>query len=207
MSLVDAKASLDKISKSLDTKLDAREFLIRNTRDIVTLASQAIISIHKEDIRTAKVKINKATKLLEKYRKKSKGGLNKYLQMPEQELVEASALLCIVQKKNIPSIKSLNVSEESYVLGLLDCIGECKRLVYDKIRKDKVKEASRVFELMEDLYLHLYPFAAQDKILREARRKLDVNRILVENVRATLTEDIRRTKLLSDIVKSKLMNQ
>jgi len=31
-----------------------------------------------------------------------------------------------------------------------------------------------------------------DKIVKEARRKLDVNRILVEETRAVITEEIRR---------------
>ncbi len=32
----------------------------------------------------------------------------------------------------------------------------------------------------------------EDKIVKEARRKLDVNRILVEETRAVITEEIRR---------------
>ena len=63
------------------------------------------------------------------------------------------------------------------------------------------KEAIRIFGIMEDLYQHLYPFAAFDKIVKEARRKLDVNRILVEDVRAALTEEIRRADLIDAIRK------
>ena len=47
---------------------------------------------------------------------------------------------------------------ESYVLGLLDCVGELKRQVFDKIRIDKIDEAIRIFEIMENLYLQLYTF-------------------------------------------------
>jgi len=54
---------------------------------------------------------------------------------------------------------------------------------------------------MENLYLHLYPFASYDKILKEARRKLDINRVLVENARGALTEEIRRTDLINAIKK------
>ena len=62
----------------------------------------------------------------------------------------------------------------------------------DNIRKDKLKESNRIFNVMENLYLILYPFAMFDKIVKEARRKLDVNRSLVEESRAIITEEIRR---------------
>jgi len=42
--------------------------------------------------------------------------------------------LAVIENKEFPSLKSLKVSEESYILGLLDCIGELKRLVLDNIR-------------------------------------------------------------------------
>jgi translin len=97
----------------------------------------------------------------------------------------------------------MSVSDESYVLGLLDCIGELKRQVFDKIRIGDSKEAARIFEIMENLFLYLYPFATYDKIVKEARRKLDVNRVLVEDVRAALTEEIRREDLINAIKKIK----
>ena len=129
--------------------------------------------------------------------------MSRYIITPEQEFVEAQTLLYIVENKQISSHKNMKVSEESYVLGLLDCIGELKRLVLDNIREGKSKEAQRIFSIMENLYLNLYPFASYDKILKEARRKLDVDRILLEDCRTILTEEIRRKKLIDAINKIK----
>jgi translin len=100
-------------------------------------------------------------------------------------------------------MSTLGVRPESYILGLLDCIGELKRLIYDKIRTGDPKEAIRIFEIMEGLYQELYPFATFDKIVKETRRKLDVNRILVEDARSALTEEIRRTDLINAITELK----
>ncbi len=203
MSLRNVKSSLGTIAKSLSDSQDSREYLIKNTREVVILCSQAIINIHKGDRKSAKSKIKKAQTMLKSYRKKADGEFQRYLLTPEQELVEANALLAVVEKKNIPNHKTMSVSDESYVLGLLDCIGELKRQVFDKIRVGDSKEALRIFEVMENLYLYLYPFATYDKIVKEARRKLDVNRVLVEDVRAALTEEIRRTDLINAIKKIK----
>ena len=201
MSLRNVKSSLESITKSLSASQNSRENLIKNTREVIILCSQAIINIHKGERKEAKSKIKKAQTLLKSFKRKANGEFQRYLLTPEQELVEANALLAVVEKKTIPNHKALSVSDESYVLGLLDCIGELKRLVFDKIRVGDSKEGVRIFEIMENLYLYLYPFATYNKIVKEARRKLDVNKVLVEDVRASLTEEIRRADLINAIKK------
>ncbi len=145
--------------------------------------------------------MKQADKLLKKYKKKATGELRRYLITPEQEFVEAACLIAIVEKKEIPSDKKLSVMPESYVLGLLDCVGELKRMVFDKIRVGKIDEATRIFDVMENLYLHLYTFSLYDKVVKEARRKIDVNRILVDDVRSAITEEKRRSELIKTLQK------
>lgn len=203
MSLKNVKTSLSKISKSLNDMQNSREYLIKNTREVILLCSQSIISIHRSDIEAGRKKAEHAKKLLDEIRKKSKADLYRYIITAEQELVEASAFISVVEKSDIPSAESLGVRGESYILGLLDCIGELKRLVYDSIRVGKANDAKKFFEMMENLYLFLYPFAVYDKIINETRRKLDVNRILIEDARAAVTEEIRRSALIDAINKHK----
>ena len=203
MGLKNVRTSLPKISKELERTNSSREFLIKNNRSVVINCSQAIISIHKKDLVTAKKKIKKAKEELTKLKQKAGGDLNRYVLTPEQELVEAVSLLSIIEGKDIPSYKSLKISGESYILGLLDCIGELKRQVIDTIRVGNLKKAESLFDVMENLYLMLYPFATYDKIVKESRRKLDVNRSLVEDTRTILTEEIRRQELIVTINKAK----
>ena len=203
MTIKNVKSSLPLISKNLEKTNSKREFLIKNNRETVILCSQAIISIHKNDLSTAKKKIAKAKSELTKLKQKSTGDLVRYIITPEQEFVEAASLLAVIEGKEIPSVKSLKVSDESYILGLLDCIGEIKRQVIDKIRVGDSRRATKLFDIMENLYLLLYPFASYDKIVKEARRKLDVNRMLVEETRSVLTEEIRRQELIKAIKKKK----
>ena len=203
MTLKNVKSSLDTISKSLADVQDNREFLLKNTREIIILCSRSIISIHKEDLKTAKKNLIEVDLLLKKYRKKATSNLRRYLITSEQEYVEAASLLAVVEGKEIPSDKKLKVMEESYVLGLLDCVGELKRMVFDKIRIGDTNNALRVFEIMENLYLHLYTFSMYDKVVKEARRKIDVNRILVDDVRGAITEEKRRSELIKALNKLK----
>jgi len=199
MTLKNVKISLNKITKSLGEVQDSREFLLKNTREIIILCSRSIIAVHKGDLTEGKKNLKQADILLKKYKKKATGQLRRYLITPEQEFVEAVCLIAIVEKKEIPSDKKLAVMPESYVLGLLDCVGELKRRVFDKIRIGEIDEATKIFEVMEDLYLQLYTFSMYDKVVKEARRKIDVNRILVDDVRSAITEEKRRTELIKTL--------
>ena len=201
MTLKNVKTSLNKISKSLGDIQDSREFLLKNTREIIILCSKSIIAVHKGELTRGKNNLKQADILLKKYKKKATGGLERYLITPEQEFVEAACLIAIVEKKEIPSDKKLSVMPESYVLGLLDCVGELKRMVFDKIRIGKIDEATRIFDVMENLYLNLYTFSLYDKVVKEARRKIDVNRILVDDVRSAITEEKRRNELIKTLQK------
>ena len=205
MTLKNVKPSLNKIAKSLSEIQDAREFLLKNTREIIILCSKSIISVHTGDMKSAKNNLKQADLLLKKYKKKATSDLRRYMIMPEQEFVEASSLIAIVEKNEIPSEKELDVMPESYVLGLMDCVGELKRMIFDKIRIGDIDNASRIFEIMENLYLHLYPFSMYDKVVKEARRKIDVDRILVDDVRGAITEEKRRSELIKAL--NKLQNR
>ncbi|MCA9819478.1 MAG: RNA-binding protein, partial [Nitrosarchaeum sp.] len=173
-----------------------REFLLKNTREIVIICSKAIIGVHGGELKTAKKNLKQANLLLKRYQKKATGDLRRYLVTPEQEYVEAVCLVAITEKKEIPTNKMLGVMPESYILGLLDCIGELKRMVFDRIRTGDIDEATRIFEIMEWLYLNLSSFALYDKVIKEVRRKIDVNRILVDDSRGIITEEKRRSELI-----------
>lgn len=180
--------SLEAIVNNLQQAHDSREFLIRNTRDAVLMSGRAIIEIHRGNYGEAEQMIAKAAGMIESYRKKAGRGQKHLLTTPEQEMVEASALLAVVRGRQIPSPTVLGVSDEGYALGLMDALGEIKRHVVDLLRRDQMRAARSAFKSMEDLYAMLYPFVAMDRVLRESRRKMDVGRIQLEDARVLLVQ-------------------
>ena len=72
MALKNVKSSLKGISKTLKASNESREFLIKNTRDVVILCSHSIIATHNGDLRTARQKIKKAEVILKNNQKKAK---------------------------------------------------------------------------------------------------------------------------------------
>ena len=79
MALKNVKSSLHEISKLLKASNASREFLIKNTRDVVILSSHSIIAAHKGDLKLAKQKIKKAESVLIKIKKKQKKVLKNIL--------------------------------------------------------------------------------------------------------------------------------
>jgi len=66
MTLKNVNISLNKIEKTLSEVQDAREFLLKNTREIIILCSRSIISVHKGDMKSAKNSLKHADSLLKK---------------------------------------------------------------------------------------------------------------------------------------------
>ncbi len=197
--LLNIESSLNEIDRNLKDVQERREKLIKGTRDIIMLCSKSIISLHQGDAENATGSMSQAKKLLDELRTVAKQDLRRYTGVAEQELVEAHALLAIMEKHQIPSMTDLNVTGESYLNGLLDCVGEIKRLVYDRMRSGSDEDVEKLFVVMEQIYGSIFPFAGYDNIVSGLRKKLDVARILIEDIRAVVTEESRRRAMIKAV--------
>lgn len=195
----DMQGSLDAIDKDLKDVQERREKLIKGTRDIVMLCSKSIIAMHHGEFDGAGKDMGQAKAMLAEFRGYAKSDLYKYIAVAEQELVEAYTLRAVMEGSPLPKMDDLEVSGPSYLTGLLDSVGEIKRLVYDRMRSGRGKDAEALFATMEDIYGAVYPFAVYDNIVAGLRKKLDVARMLIEDVRATVTEESRRKALIDAV--------
>ncbi len=195
------ETSLASASKKLDEISARRERLIKESRDIISLSSKAIVSVHTRNLGAARRFCIQARKQLDILRKVAETDLTRYIVVPEQEYVECSVIIAVTEGMTIPSVEDLGVTIASYLLGLLDVVGELKRSVYDRIRQDDLVSAESMFATMEILYTMISPFAVYDNIIQGVRRKIDVARILIEDTRATVTEEVRRTEFVTAVNK------
>jgi len=174
------------------TQLERRELVLKETRDVISACSRSIIDVHTRKPKDAEKELSKAKNLLHSLKKSSDGSVSRYLVSPEAEFVEASAVIALAKGKSVPSMESLDASPEAYLLGLLDAVGELKRLVLDSILQRKLARAKHYFEVMEELYSMCSPLAVFDHVVNGARRKIDVARMLVEDTRGLLAEEMGR---------------
>jgi translin len=193
------ESSLRLASKKLDLISSRRERLIKDSRDIISLSAKTIINIHTLNYAEAKTLSREAKNRLDELRQVAGSDLVRYILMPEQEYVESSVMMSITNKKPLPSLEKLGVAPSSYILGLLDAIGELKRSIYDNIRQNEIREAEEKFGMMESFYTLLSPFAVYDNIVQGVKRKLDVARMIIEDTRAAITEETRRSEFMSAV--------
>lgn len=196
MALEKLQATLKKSSTELDDVEQRREVLIKETRGVIMKCSKSIMALHRGKFEDATKLLEEAQAELGSLRTHVRGDLERYLINAEQEFVEAYQLKCVCEKTRLAGIDDLNVATSSYLLGLLDSIGEIKRMIYDNLRTERTSEALNLFALMEDLYSSIYPFSVYDNIVPGIKRKLDVAKLLIENARSTLTEESNRNLLI-----------
>jgi translin len=190
------KTTLKKITLELDDVEHRRELLIKGTRGVIIKCSKSIMALHRGRFEDAAKLVDEAQAELRSLKTHVHEDLERYLVSAEQELVEAYQLMRVYEKTSLAGIDDLNVATSSYLLGLLDCIGEIKRMIYDNLRTERTSDALILFALMEDLYSSIYPFSVYDNIIPGIKRKLDVAKLLIENTRSTLTEESSRNLLI-----------
>jgi translin len=72
-------------------------------------------------------------------------------------------------------------------------------MVYDRMRVGKAGDATKLFAIMQDLYSIVYPFSVYDNLIPGLRRKLDVSKMLIEDIRAVITEETRRAIMIDAV--------
>lgn len=195
------RRSLKSMEARFSQQLERRDRVIKGSRDVISASSRAIISVHLGKKKEGERELSRAKALLKELKRDADGSVARYIVSPETEVVEASVVISLSKGKPLPSMESLDASPEAYLLGLLDAVGELKRLVLDSILRRDLGGAKKYFGVMEELYAACSPLAVYDHVVNGARRKIDVARMLVEDTRGLLAEEIGRNSVSSSMAR------
>ena len=193
-----SKTELSRLQQQITEYDKTREKLLDLTRKIIRLAGWAIIQIHRRQIAKARGTLKEAEGLIadvsgllkERFEFRQVG----YVIVAFQELAEAKILLGFVARKKLLTQREVGVDWVPYLLGLLDSVGELRRMTMDRLKVGDVKDAERAFESMETIYEDLLSLD-RTSIIPNFRRKMDTARKLIESTRADVVGDIRRVSL------------
>ena len=197
----EVKKSLKTMEAKFSSQLERRDRVLKDSRDVIAACSRAIINVHTGRMKEAEKEHATAKSLLASLKRSSGGSASRYLVSPEAEFVEASAVIALAKGREVPSMESLGASPEAYLLGLLDTVGELKRLVLDSILQRKLAHGKEYFAVMEELYSLCSPLAVYDHVVNGARRKIDVARMLVEDTRGLLAEEMGRESVSNSMAR------
>ncbi len=192
------KRDLTSIQKQLVHYDEAREAVLNLSRTATRLAGSSILEIHRGDMESASNTLRKVEQTLSKIEilandfsefKTSSGVVVAF-----QEYVEAMTLRSFAQSERIPTISELKTDNRSYVLGLLDAVGEFRRMALNSLRRGEVKRAEKLLGSMEGIYDDLQTLE-HTSIIPTFRVKMDADRRIIESTRGDVVTEVRRYAL------------
>ena len=192
------KKDLASIQKQLILYDEVREEILSLSRTATRLASSTILDIHRGDASSATAGIGKAEQTLSKIESSSESfpefRTSQSVVVAYQEYVEASTLREFAESNRIPNMSELRAEYRSYLLGLLDAVGEFRRMALNSLRKGDVAKAEKMLEGMEGIYDDLQTLE-HTSIIPTFRVKMDAARRIIESTRGDVVTEVRRFSL------------
>jgi translin len=193
-----SKSDIQRIQAELLSYDKARERLQTLTRNATRLCSWAIIQVHRGKLGQASKTLTEAKRLLDELQ----GLLSAHAELPQfgqvlvafQEYAEAKLLFQMKKNGKLASLRDVGTSSTAYLLGMLDFVGEMRRMTLDALRKGNADEAQTLLSRMERVYEDLMSLD-RTSILPSFRRKLDAARRILEATRGDVATDLRRVSL------------
>jgi len=156
------QASIDKAVSACSASGEKRQELLSDAKENADRAADILLRLYR--------------RLADDYGRNWRRDLitHQLFAIPEQEVIEAFSLLAVLGQTDIPTSTihflmrvpgeygktraSLTVSGEAYVFGLLDCVGELDRVIFDSLKNNQTEFLKRIFKKMEELYTELERF-------------------------------------------------
>ncbi len=196
------RESIDSARSVLDELDQAREELIRLSREAIRESGRAIVEVHRGDLESALRHMERCEDATMKLLSLASG----YPQLlytglvnnAVSEYVEARLFISIVVEGRLPGYGELagrGVPLVPYLQGLGDLVGEIKRLSLELVREGRYNDAWALLEVAEAVYLELQSLDYPDALLPGVRRKADVARRIVDDLKAMLVDLGKRDEL------------
>ncbi|HXZ90470.1 MAG TPA: hypothetical protein VEG61_05355 [Candidatus Dormibacteraeota bacterium] len=176
----------------------AREQLQTLTRTVTRLCSWAIIQVHRGNLSQANKTISDAKDSLDALQTL----LSSHAELPQfgqvlvafQEYAEAKLLYHLKRTGKLAALSEVGTGSTAYLLGMLDFVGEMRRMILDCLRHGNAEEAQKLLSAMESIYEDLMSLD-RTSILPNFRHKLDAVRRILETTRGDVATDLRRVSL------------
>ena len=189
----------DKIHLSFETITRVRDQALIQSRQVVVHAAHAIRAIHREDHIQAHEELEQAQALTKELRLALSAYPSLYYagytQDAIKEYVEASITCALIENRPLPSPEELEVEYATYLNGLAESSGELRRRSLDVMRQNRLDEAQRLLNCMDDIYAVLVTMDYPDAITNGLRRQTDLVRSILERTRGDLTISQREEQL------------
>ena len=168
------------IRKDLDEFEEKREQTIQKSRRIIQLSKQIIYSVHRDELEQAENLINEIkTRVKDLPEHYYDTDMHK---VAMQEYVEALCYFEFVKNKRMPTRKDLDVTTETYLLGLCDLTGELVRKAVAYVIKRDFDKVKNIKSLVEEIYGEFLKFNLRNGLLRKKSDSIKWNLTKLEDI-------------------------
>lgn len=193
----------DGVRSILDARFAAREKAITESRKVIRAAANGIRALHRSDWDDAGQLISESGSRLQTI-------VDALTENPElmshgvvhdaaKEYSEAQITQAVFTGSDIPSFADLGVDPVPYLHGLGEAVGEMRRRMLDLLRAEKLAEAEKLLDEMDEIVDQLAQIDYPDGMTNGLRRTTDVSRSLVERSRSDLTATVVQERLRQDL--------
>jgi translin len=179
--LVSLIEEIGRIEKDILGLEERRDAVMALSRMIIRSAGKMITAVHAGNNAACLKEASFLGEAIKRMRKMEKG-LEFYSLQAHQEYVEAFSFMIMVREMRIPRMAELGEGSVSYLLGLMDTVGELKREIFDRLRNGDRDSALVYFGIMEEIYDSSLPLRFPNSIMPDFRKKQDVARIQIEGL-------------------------
>ncbi|TAK29728.1 MAG: haloacid dehalogenase [Chloroflexota bacterium] len=195
----DLEQHMDKVRQHLTEKYAARERALQSSRETIRHSSNSIRAVHRGEFDRAESLIAQAGTCLAEARKVLIDHPDifyaGFFQDAEKEYVEANATYCVISDRPIPGQEELGASDQAYLHGLGETVGELRRHLLDIIRRGERTRCEELLSTMEEIYGFLTTMDFPDGMTGGLRRTTDVARGILEKTRGDLTMALQQRDL------------
>jgi translin len=203
MPVGDLAASLEAIDvaarRELDAKHAARERALVDSRALIRTCANTIRAVHRREFERAAEMLGQAAaasaRLTDELRDFQDLYWAGYVQDAQKEYVEANITYRAVRGESLPTPSELGVAAGPFLNGLGEAVGELRRYVLDRLRRDDSEGCEALLQIMDDVYSFLVTVDYPDALTGGLRRTTDNVRGILERTRGDLTSALRQREL------------
>jgi translin len=189
---VDLGPLAEGVQRRFEQTTAAREKALSASRRSIRSSANAIRAIHRGELDQAAVLMEQSREAIEAGRAAVRDDHPQvyfagFLQDAQKEYAEARLTLALVTGSDAPGPEDLGVEAAPYLNGMAESIGEGRRAILDRLRRDEVEASERILQAMEDMYDVLVSIDFPDAITGNLRRSTDVARGIMERTRGDLS--------------------
>ncbi len=178
---------------------EAREDVLRLSREVIRSSSTAIKHVHRGDLEAARGQLAETRSLVCKMLTTADPfGLLRFARFvldAEKEYCEAALVIAAIANETTPTAEDLGAHPVAWINGLAEVVGEMRRHCLDLIRLGRTAEAEDYLALMEDIYHSVMVFDLPDAVTGGLRSRADQARGAVERTRGELTMALANAQL------------